>query len=399
MEHKNKKCLCVYCETEIPYNIEKRICDNHKCNVLFKYQCKKILSCGHNCFLSSTAKNCLCLIENCKKNLNDFFILKQNQVKNKKLIMEFLHEKLFSNEKEENYSDSQYCLFCTELLFKFPVVKLDCNHFFHHKCLNELFQSNKIEKGDEISFGFLRCPLCLKQIELSNHGDLNCKVEYYKCLIKKIEEIIYLRIEKDDLLNHKEILNEDSKYFIQPVKFGWEKFSFFLCYKCEEPYYGGLKFCGLNNNDEENKEEIKEKKEEEVGNNLISSIVSNENDDLNQNIIEEIRSKKVCLNCIDSNLVQGKLDCNLHGRESILFKCRFCCSESSHFCWGTTHFCEECHLKNLKGELKTDVKYSELSKCVPNKCFLKGNHASNGLEYAYGCEVCLSIENQSEKEK
>ena len=37
--------------------------------------------------------------------------------------------------------------------------------------------------------------------------------------------------------------------------------------------------------------------------------------------------------------------CARHGEQYIEFKCRFCCSIATFFCFGHTHFCEKCHQK------------------------------------------------------
>ena len=39
--------------------------------------------------------------------------------------------------------------------------------------------------------------------------------------------------------------------------------------------------------------------------------------------------------------------CPKHGTEAIEWKCKFCCSVASWFCWGTTHFCDDCHRKQV----------------------------------------------------
>jgi hypothetical protein len=36
-------------------------------------------------------------------------------------------------------------------------------------------------------------------------------------------------------------------------------------------------------------------------------------------------------------------DCPKHGSDYLEFKCRYCCSVSAYFCWGTSHFCHTCH--------------------------------------------------------
>ena len=75
----------------------------------------------------------------------------------------------------------------------------------------------------------------------------------------------------------------------------------------------------------------------------------------------------------------GVADCKKHGSQYIDFKCRYCCSVSLWFCFGTTHFCDRCHTKLDKKCYPCDG---------PASCPLKIEHPKNGTEYALGCGLC-----------
>lgn len=312
-------------------------CNNIECITAYKYTCFKIFSCLHYCYLSNTSTSCFCIVPNCNKN-------KIN---------------LLCNDFKNN--DNFLCCICYDSLLKYPCIVLDCKHIFHHKCFSMYLNKNKLLKGSDISFSFLKCFLCnIPILNIKNHLDFQIIIDYYKDLMIKIDNIIYSMIENDEIsvLNYPELTDPDSIYFNNFYLFGKEKFQFILCYRCEEPYFGGLKSCLIENTEE-----------------IVDNIVNN---------IEN----KICINCIDSNDIEGIIDCVEHGRNNICFKCRFCCNEASHFCFGTTHFCEDCHYKQLTGDLLTSKKLSELPKCNKYKCFLLGNHPVNGKEYAIGCSLC-----------
>lgn len=381
---------CLYCDREIKF---KEIhCNSQECNTLFKYKCKKILPCGHDCFLASTSTKCICLINKCFYNKSKCNI---NPTKTNTLTSLF---KSFSD--CDNDISSKYlikdCMYCLDKIDKYPLIITDCNHLFHHKCISLLFNSNKISNGDEINLNFIKCCSCLSKLKLSNHTDFTAILNYYDGLERKIEDIIFIQIEKENIERNKEIIDKDSRYYNNPIKFCFDKFRFYLCYKCENPFYGGLKECLL----PEVNVDIKDNKStlsiDSVD--VVNEDKKNDSNNIKEETcyfeefknVEEIRASKVCINCIDSSNIKGVLDCEIHGREHILFKCRFCCNESSHFCWGTTHFCEECHFKQLKGDLLTTKKLNELPKCDKSICFLKGNHSLNGYEFAIGCQLCLN---------
>jgi E3 ubiquitin-protein ligase MYCBP2 len=72
-------------------------------------------------------------------------------------------------------------------------------------------------------------------------------------------------------------------------------YSYYQCFKCKKPYFGGLKSCENLRAEAQNNEKFKP---------------------------EEL----VCANC---SAVGIKLsECPKHGKEFIEFKCRFCCSVS-----------------------------------------------------------------------
>jgi hypothetical protein len=132
-----------------------------------------------------------------------------------------------------------------------------------------------------------------------------------------------------------------------------------MCFKCKTPYFGGLKSC------------------------------ENVNDGNKEFKPDEL----VCGKCAACSVGAGIRDCKKHGRDYIEFKCRFCCNVAQWFCWGTTHFCEDCHSKQNKGEYLTKKKQSELPKCPGlARCPLKIKHPQNGEEYALGCSICRNLE-------
>ncbi|KAJ1492112.1 hypothetical protein T484DRAFT_3024011 [Baffinella frigidus] len=84
-----------------------------------------------------------------------------------------------------------------------------------------------------------------------------------------------------------------------------KKFAYYMCFKCSQPYFGGLRSC------EQEDQELRDVQSDEM----------------------------VCGGCS----VSGDQSCPTHGLEAIEYKCKFCCSVASWFCWGTTHFCDSCH--------------------------------------------------------
>ena len=107
------------------------------------------------------------------------------------------------------------------------------------------------------------------------------------------------------------------------------RLSYYMCFKCKKPYFGGLKSCE-NNNQAEGKFNPQE---------------------------------LICGGCAASAIGGGVKECKTHGTDFIEFKCKFCCSVAQWFCWGSTHFCDNCHTRQNNGDYLTKKKLSELMKC------------------------------------
>jgi hypothetical protein len=127
-------------------------------------------------------------------------------------------------------------------------------------------------------------------------------------VVKKAME----RAKFEDLHKHERVVKPGDERFYNNLKaFALHKLSYYECFKCSEPYFGGMKDC-------------------EAGQNDYNSFKK-----------EEL----VCGKCSAVSVGGGIKNCKTHGTEFIEFKCKFCCSVAQWFCWGNTHFCEPCHKK------------------------------------------------------
>jgi len=235
--------------------------------------------------------------------------------------------------------NSDFCNICwVEDLGSAPCIQLDCGHIFHHSCATSKISNGW--SGARISFGFLDCALCKKQMSHpALASDLKPLLQLYEQVkAKAIQRLQFLKLDKS-----KEITNAQSPYFNAPEKYALYHFSYFTCFKCKNPYFGGERACEGNQMMEFDPKEL------------------------------------VCGGCSDST---GKDDCQKHGKDYIEYKCKFCCNVAIWFCWGNTHFCDECH---KKASTIAKVPKKDLPKC---SCKLK--HPPNGEEFSLGCGLCTS---------
>jgi E3 ubiquitin-protein ligase MYCBP2 len=137
---------------------------------------------------------------------------------------------------------------------------------------------------------------------------------------------------------------------------------FFECSQCNEPYYGGEVECAVDNNEEH---------------------------ELDDDVQAALAMELVCRGCAS----KGQRQCPEHGTEFLGWKCRYCCEREAHyFCFGTTHFCQNCHEVWQSG-VEQRRRLQAGRPCLgKGRCILGGRHpqgCKNGRdEYALGCSIC-----------
>lgn len=166
---------------------------------------------------------------------------------------------------------------------------------------------------------------------------------------KDLEKRTWDLLKQEALMDSKELKDPKDEFYQNPCGFGlYKKLAFYNCYQCKKPYYGGMVQCldGL----------------------------------------EQINAKDfICSAC--SGI--GQQSCAQHGKEFIIYKCKFCCAVSSFKCWGTTHFCKSCHDRQEAHDYMTTKTPEQLMQCPgPELCKLGMKHPPNGTEFSLGCALC-----------
>lgn len=236
----------------------------------------------------------------------------------------------------------EWCGICySESTSAAPSIRLTCGHLLHYHCAISSLQSKW--PGTSITFRFLECPMCKAQI---SHPALTMQLKPFLELKEDIRAKALERFKFMNLKDAKELTDPNSQYYNDPLKYSLARFCYYPCFKCKKPYFGGLKDC--------NAELAAAGKEDKL-------------EDL------------VCGTCAAQS-AGDRASCAKHGTDYIEYKCKFCCNVAAWYCWGSTHFCEDCHKK------PTEV--SKLPKDKLPPCTCNAKHPPNGEEYCLGCSVC-----------
>jgi len=227
---------------------------------------------------------------------------------------------------------NENCVVCLENLSNDAIIQLKCNHTMHASCIRQRMQiGNDSNRLGEISASHCLCPLCSA---LLSHPALEVEVNAGRELRKQRLDVID-RAKGD--MNMPDRPEDD--------------FLVMRCAECSNLFCGGLRACGE----------------------------------------DDSTRKSICTSCL---CVSQQIPlCPDHGADSMVFKCRFCCSPAQYFCWGTTHFCNKCHHRQMEGESLQLKEPSEFLQCDRvETCPLKLAHPPNGdqtsLPFVLGCAIC-----------
>lgn len=323
-EHKAfaESVKCRFCGDAIPGGNKegafKDVCNKKECKGMIKASCDKVHPCGHPCKGFHGERKCLpCLHPDCVSEDPD---------------------------KTMGEDDSSFCSICfISGIGDQPSIQLGCRHIFHVECIAEKVRQKWA--GPRITFLFKTCPSCKTEIKADHHPEIKALLDQADKLEVDIKKKALERAKHEGLHKDPRLKKKDDPYYNDLEKYAMARLSYYTCYECKKPYFGGLKDCG----------------------NLLEAEANFKEEEL------------VCGKCSAKNL-DGKVTCPKHKEDYIEFKCRYCCSLSQWFCFGTTHFCDPCH--RVAGNNK-------IKKCPgKGKCGLTVPHPDNGEEFALGCGLC-----------
>lgn len=270
-------------------------------------------------------------------------------IRNEKQCPPCFHPDCVSN----GYSTHEdFCSICwTEEWAAAPCVQLNCKHVIHYHCLMQ-----KLEKrwpAARVVFNYMTCGECKQPIK---HPELRKSLYQHESLKSHVEKMAIKQLKREGLGNDKRLHEKGGKYYNNMELFAMDRLAYYICFKCKKPYYGGMRKCDAQDIDKFNKEHL------------------------------------VCGGC---RMGPNMKACKIHGTEFIMWKCRFCCGRASWFCWGNTHFCDNCHTRQEGGDYLNRKPMSAHPKCPgiesgnPENCPLKIKHPPNGENFCLGCNVCL----------
>ncbi|MEW5307187.1 MAG: hypothetical protein WDW36_009595 [Sanguina aurantia] len=256
------------------------------------------------------------------------------------------------------------CPDCLEPLTTAPCVKLSCaaGHVMHLACAQARLRAGF--PGPDISFTFLFCALCgagdsqCSNMQIASapvhldHSALEALLTPHLALRAATASLAKQRLHHQGDAARAPQLQPGGRFDGRPADFALSRYSYYHCYSCRKPYFGGMKACGAG-------------PPAAAGGGAAAAYDP-----------KELR----CGSCIAAATRSSAGTCPQHGTSYVEWKCRFCCDVASFFCWGTTHMCTNCHDKDMS-----------LKACKPASCPLRAPHPQPGTEHCLGCGLCRTL--------
>jgi len=312
------------------------VCGAEGCQARMKEACSRRLSCGHACGGVRGEGECLpCLRPECARPAR-------------------------RGERPLPTCDELCGICLTEPLGCAPSILLDrCGHVVHLECALERIRHGY--PSPAISFGFLSCPQCggseqgrswwSGEAATMSHPALAPALQGPLALRAEVSRRARQRMHAEGRARAAPELQPGGSFEGRPGEFAMRTFKFYECSRCSKPYFGGERACEAGGAAED--QEGRDFKREDL----------------------------VCGAC--SAGARGA-QCPSHGTELIEHKCRFCCSVATWFCFGTTHFCDACHVS------RPDAGGGGARRrtCRASTCPLGVDHPDHGVEFCLGCGLC-----------
>ncbi|KAL3881025.1 hypothetical protein ACJMK2_033225 [Sinanodonta woodiana] len=178
-----------------------------------------------------------------------------------------------------------------------------------------------------------------------------------RALYEEVKRMALTRLIHDGLQDTESIRTPGSQFYQDKAGFAINKYAYYICFKCQKPYFGGEARC-------EEQDVVENHKKEDF----------------------------VCVRCSQTNI-----KICAHGVDHLEYKCRYCCSMARWFCFGTTHFCDACHTNHT---VLTQLPKDQLPKCPAgpvgkqlegSTCPLGISHPPTGDEFSLGCGLCNDL--------
>ena len=143
----------------------------------------------------------------------------------------------------DDIREDELCQICyTGCLRDEACTMLSCGHVFHTNCIIMLLNAGW--PTTRMTFGFMSCPLCKQEIKVNGISTPVAKVLGPLLSLKRqVEREGLVQAEKQGILSDERLTTPGDAYYGKVQEFVNHRCSFYQCFECKKPYFGGLIDC------------------------------------------------------------------------------------------------------------------------------------------------------------
>ena len=146
----------------------------------------------------------------------------------------------------ESAAESELCGICfTSELGSEPCVGMVCGHVFHVNCVLLMLQHKWTTL--RITFSYLNCPSCKQPILVDYRVPiLTDKLVEQISFKARIMGLAVQMATEEGYDRAGRVVTQGDQYFGKLTDFAMHNCSIYECYRCKEPYFGGMEDCQRN---------------------------------------------------------------------------------------------------------------------------------------------------------
>ena len=123
-----------------------------------------------------------------------------------------------------------------------PCVRMRCGHVFHANCVRMML--NYRWTTLRITFGYLDCPSCKQEIFIDYYvPKLSEKLQEQQEVKMLVTQLAVKMAREEGYDKTGRVRTEGDIYFNDLEGFALHNCTFYECFKCKQPYFGGMEDC------------------------------------------------------------------------------------------------------------------------------------------------------------
>ena len=208
------------------------LCDTAECQGRARDGCSHVLPCGHVCIgMRNESTHIGCLQPGCRKIPSGTAGVAAGARGG--------GGSMSSLEVGDGQAADDLCNICwVEELRQAPCVRLECGHVFHYHCIKTKLDARWA--GARVTFSFLECPLCKQEMKAEAIEHLmRDSLALKRAVCAKAEQRLALEGGHKDAKE----LKPGGRYENRTGEYAMHKFAYYICFKCQSPYFGGQRSC------------------------------------------------------------------------------------------------------------------------------------------------------------